>query len=219
MIGGVTIIELTKRQEIIIEIVKSEGPITGEQIAEKLNLTRATLRPDLAILTMSGFLDARPRVGYFYTGKTANQLLGEHIKSLSVGEYKSIPVVIQENTSVYDAICTMFLEDIGSIFVVKKEGFLAGVVSRKDLLKAAMGKTELNSVPVSIIMSRMPNLILCRSEDSLFEAAMQMVTHQIDSLPVVRSHQTSEQEWEVIGRITKTTIVKAFVELGQAMKV
>jgi CBS domain-containing protein len=168
---------------------------------------------------MSGFLDARPRVGYFYTGKTANQLLGEHIKSLSVGEYKSIPVVIQENTSVYDAICTMFLEDIGSIFVVKKEGFLAGVVSRKDLLKAAMGKTELNSVPVGIIMSRMPNLILCRSEDSLFEAAMQMVTHQIDSLPVVRSHQTSEQEWEVIGRITKTTIVKAFVELGQAMKV
>ncbi|MGV1143152.1 hypothetical protein ACV56Z_01415 [Staphylococcus aureus] len=29
-------------------------------MADTLNLTRATLRPDLAILTMSGFLEARP---------------------------------------------------------------------------------------------------------------------------------------------------------------
>lgn len=62
-------IELNKRQEDILQIVKENGPITGEHIAERLNLTRATLRPDLAILTMAGFLDARPRVGYFYSGK------------------------------------------------------------------------------------------------------------------------------------------------------
>ena len=61
-------IELTKRQEQILEIVKENGPITGEQIAEKLNLTRATLRPDLAILTMAGFLDARPGLATFIQG-------------------------------------------------------------------------------------------------------------------------------------------------------
>ena len=55
-----------------MQIVKENGPITGEHIAEQLNLTRATLRPDLSILTMAGFLDARPRVGYFYTGKSGN---------------------------------------------------------------------------------------------------------------------------------------------------
>ena len=59
-------IELNKRQEDILQIVKENGPITGEHIAERLNLTRATLRPDLAIQTMAGFLDARPRVGFFY---------------------------------------------------------------------------------------------------------------------------------------------------------
>ncbi|RYD04099.1 hypothetical protein N752_16080 [Desulforamulus aquiferis] len=53
--------ELSKRQETILEIVKKNGPITGEQIAEQLNLTRATLRPDLSILTMAGLLEARPR--------------------------------------------------------------------------------------------------------------------------------------------------------------
>ena len=35
--------ELNKRQDEILEIVKGNGPITGEQIAERLNLTRATL--------------------------------------------------------------------------------------------------------------------------------------------------------------------------------
>lgn len=61
----VIIIELNKRQEHIIQIVKDHGPITGESIAAQLGLTRATLRPDLAILTMAGYLEARPRVGYF----------------------------------------------------------------------------------------------------------------------------------------------------------
>ena len=59
-------IELSRRQQKIIQIVKDNGPITGEHIADQLDLTRATLRPDLAILTMAGFLEARPRVGYLY---------------------------------------------------------------------------------------------------------------------------------------------------------
>ncbi len=74
-------IELSKRQQKILEIVKENGPITGEHIADQLDLTRATLRPDLSILTMAGFLDARPRVGYFYTGKSGIQLLTDNLKN------------------------------------------------------------------------------------------------------------------------------------------
>ncbi|KYQ86852.1 MULTISPECIES: helix-turn-helix transcriptional regulator [Thermoactinomyces] len=207
--------ELTKRQEKILEIVKEEGPITGEHIADKLHLTRATLRPDLAILTMAGFLEARPRVGYFYSGKTANQLMGEHIRHLLVKDYKSRPVVVQEHTSVYDGICTMFLEDVGSLYVIKKEGNLVGVVSRKDLLQAAMGKQELQSMPIGVVMTRMPNIITCKPEDTLYYAAKQMMRHEVDSLPVVRPVDGDEQQLEVIGRISKTTLVKVFVELGQ----
>ncbi|MGD6682263.1 transcriptional regulator CcpN, partial [Xanthomonas citri pv. citri] len=138
-------IELNKRQEHILQIVKENGPITGEHIAEKLNLTRATLRPDLAILTMSGFLEARPRVGYFYTGKTGTQLLADKLKKLQVKDFQSIPVVIHENVSVYDAICTMFLEDVGTLFVVDRDAVLVGVLSRKDLLRASIGQQELTS--------------------------------------------------------------------------
>jgi DeoR family transcriptional regulator, catabolite repression regulator len=207
-------IELTKRQEMILQIVKDEGPITGEQIAEKLHLTRATLRPDLAILTMSGFLDARPRVGYFYAGKSGNQLLGEHVRKLSVKDYKSVPVVVKEETSVYDAICTMFLEDVGTLFVVKEGGILIGVVSRKDLLKSSMGNQDLQTIPVGVIMTRMPNIVRCNLEDSLLEAAAKLIRYQVDALPVVKEAENGDG-LEVVGRITKTTITKAFVELGE----
>src|SRR5690606_10308581 len=107
----VSTIELNKRQEQIVQIVKDNCPMTGEAIADRLKLTSATRRPDLAILTMAGYLEARPRVGYFYTGKTGQQLLADKIKKIKVRDYQSIPVVINESISVYDAIVTMFLEE------------------------------------------------------------------------------------------------------------
>ncbi|WP_053367173.1 helix-turn-helix transcriptional regulator [Bacillus sp. FJAT-27245] len=206
-------LELNKRQDQILQIVKENGPITGENIAERLNLTRATLRPDLAILTMAGFLDARPRVGYFYTGKSGDQLLSEKLQKILVSDYQSIPVVVNENVSVYDAIVTMFLEDVGTLFVVDEKSILAGVLSRKDLLRASLGKQELTALPVNIIMTRMPNITVCRKEDLLTDVAKQLIDRQIDAIPVIRE---TEAGFEVIGRITKTSITRAFVSLGNA---
>lgn len=204
-------IELNKRQEQILQIVKDEGPITGEHIADQLSLTRATLRPDLAILTMAGYLEARPRVGYFYTGKTGAQLLTDKIKKIQVQEYQSIPVVVNENVSVYDAICTMFLEDVGTLFVVDEKSQLVGVLSRKDLLRASIGKQELTSIPVHIIMTRMPNITYCYREDLLIDIAKILIGKQIDAMPVIKE---GDGNFEVVGRITKTNITKLLVALA-----
>ncbi len=207
----VNIIELNKRQEIILQIVKDQGPITGEAIADQLNLTRATLRPDLAILTMAGYLDARPRVGYFYSGKSGTQLLTDNLKNIHVRDYQSIPVVINDSISVYDAICMMFLEDVGTLFVVDQQSFLVGVLSRKDLLRASIGKQELSSIPVNIIMTRMPNIAMCEKDDLMIDVAKKLIEKQIDALPVVKK---VDKGYEVTGRITKTNITKAFVALA-----
>lgn len=209
---AVLTIQLSKRQEFIVDIVKAEGPITGEHIADKLSLTRATLRPDLAILTMSGYLDARPRVGYFYTGKTGTQLLNEKIKQITVKEYQSIPVVVNDASSVYDAIVTMFLEDVGTLFVVDGASSLTGVLSRKDLLRASIGKQELEAMPVSIIMTRMPNITVCRKDDLIIEVASKLIEKQIDALPVIKDQQDGKME--VTGRVTKTNITKLLVDLA-----
>jgi CBS domain-containing protein len=210
-------IELTARQEEIIEIVKENEPITSEQIADKLNLSRAALRPDLAILTMAGILEARPRVGYFYSGKSVMNFISEYIKKIKVKDVKRVPVVVQENTSVYDAIVTLFLEDTGTLFVMDEEGYLAGVVSRKDLLKIAIGNMDIHKVPVGIIMTRMPNIITVGPEDTVYQAAKKIVEHEVDALPViipVKKEGDTTSKYKIVGKITKTNITKIFVELG-----
>ncbi|MFA5575738.1 MAG: helix-turn-helix transcriptional regulator [Tissierellaceae bacterium] len=208
------IIRLSERQEKIIDIVRRNEPITSEAIAGELNLTRATLRPDLAILTMSGILDARPKVGYFYTGKTNLSFISDKIKEIKVEDVKSLPVVADESTSIYDAIVLMFLEDVGSVYVTNK-GFLSGVVSRKDFLKSTLGGVDLTKMPIGMIMTRMPNIVHIGIDDSLLNAAIRLIDHEIDSLPVVEEVGEEEKNYKVIGRITKTTITRLFVELGR----
>ena len=210
-------IKLTKRQEEILQIVKEEGPIPGKLIAERLSLKRATLRPDLAILTMAGNLEARTRVGYTYK-EPEDLFYSTWFEEHFVNEYKAIPVVVKSSTSVYDAIVQIFLKDVGAIFVVGDSGFLAGVISRKDLLRASMGNQDLREIPVSVIMTRMPKIITIQPEETLLAAAKKMIEHHIDSLPVVQVVNEEEHTYKVVGRITKTTIARAFIELGQMKK-
>lgn len=213
---GELIIQFTIRQSKILEIIQSTGPITGNQIAEKLQLSRAALRSDLAILTMSGHVGAKPRVGYYFTGqniKSVNTLIFE---TFLVGDFYSRSIVVTENSSVYDAIVTLFIEDVGTIFVVSENNVLEGAISRKDLLKAAMGGKDSNELPVSIIMTRMPNIILTTPEESVLVAAQKLLSHQVDALPVVKILKLGNQTtYEVIGRFTKTNVTHLFVQLAE----
>lgn len=206
-------IRLTKRQEEILQIVKDKGPIPGKDIAQKLSLTRATLRPDLAILTMVGNLEARPRVGYYYKGPELDEIK-DWFSSHFVSEYKAHPIVIKKSVSVYDAIVQIFLKDVGTLYAVNQYGHLAGVISRKDLLRASIGNRNLQELPVSVIMTRMPNVMTINPEATLLDAAIKMIDYHIDSLPVVQEIDAETHTYKVIGRITKTTIVKAFIEMG-----
>ena len=209
--------ELTKRQESILEIVKEKGPITGEQIAEQLSINKATLRSDMAVLTLFGLLGARPRVGYFYLGHTLNRIMAEKLHQIKVGEIKSIPVVITDQAYVYDAVVKMFIEDVGTLIVVKEKGLLEGVISRKDLLKTTLSSPDIQKLPVSVIMTRMPNIIMAEPEESVWLAAKKLIVHEIDALPVVRpvASANGKKGFEVIGRITKTSITRLLVELGE----
>ncbi|KXG75886.1 helix-turn-helix transcriptional regulator [Thermotalea metallivorans] len=209
------LIELSERQQRIIEIVKENEPITSEQIAQLLKVTRATLRPDLAILTMSGILDARPKVGYLYSGNNAVSIISEHIKRTKVSDIKSMPVVVDEQTTLYEALVALFLEDVGSIYVLS-HGFLAGVVSRKDFLKSIMGGTDIHKVPVGLIMTRMPNIIMTYPHETALEAAIKIIEHEVDSLPVVEKQEGKGKEYyKVVGKVSKTNITRLFVELGR----
>jgi DeoR family transcriptional regulator, catabolite repression regulator len=184
-------IKLSKRQEEIIELVKNLAPITSEKLAVRLNVTRAALRPDLAILTMTGMLEAKPKVGYLFAKNGGNSIMYDLIKDITVADIKDKPNVVSEETSVYDAILQLFLNDAGTIFVINN-GFITGAVSRKDFLKTALGNTDIHKVPVGIIMTRMPNIIFVTDSDMAFDAAKKIIDHEVDSLPVVEKVVTDD---------------------------
>lgn len=208
-------IKLSNRQEEIIELVKKLQPITSEHLAQKLNVTRAALRPDLAILTMTGILEARPKVGYMFSKGGGNSAIFDYIKETTVAEIKSKPAVINEDTIVYDAIVQLFLNDTGTIFIVNNS-YLVGAVSRKDFLKIALGNTDIHKVPVGIIMTRMPNIITVYDKDSAYDAARKIIEHEVDSLPVVEKviSEVGKEMYKITGKVSKTNITKLFVKLG-----
>ena len=207
--------KLTPRQEEIVRLVKEGQPITSEALAGKLGVTRAALRPDLAILTMIGVLDARPKVGYFYSGIDKVNLLGDKIKNKTVADIMSMPIMVRQDTNVYDTIVNIFLSDVGSIFIIDSDEELCGIVSRKDLLKVTIGGGDINKIPVGMIMTRTPNVVTVTPNDTVVLAAKRIIEHEVDSIPVVEEMKRDNKLiHKVVGRISKTNITKLFLEIA-----
>ncbi|MBZ3641858.1 helix-turn-helix transcriptional regulator [Enterococcus casseliflavus] len=202
--------ELSQRQMKIIEIVKEHQPISGETIAKQLGLSRATLRNDLSILTMTGLLDARPKVGYFYTGQTVEPLLFEKLYHTKVAEIMIPPLLISQTVSVYEAVTTLFMYDIGSLYVKNDQDELIGVLSRKDLLRFAISNAAPEKTPVAMIMTRMPNIVTITPEETILTAGTLLGRHEVDTLPVVDPQEPKK----VIGKITKTRLMNYFIQAG-----
>lgn len=212
MKGGLGV-KLSKRQEDIAHIVRHKGPITGSEIAESLELSRSALRSDLAVLTMLGVLDARPNVGYYYIGLSQETQTAETLKSYIVHDVLSQAVVVSPNTNLYDTIVTIFTEDVGTI-IVCEDSYLVGVVSRKDLLRASIGQNDAHTMPISMIMTPVSKVIVVEPSDSLVEAAQKMIDYEVDCLPVVVREDVddSKKRLKVVGRVSKTTVTKTFLE-------
>ena len=211
MKGGYRV-KLSKRQEQIAQIVREEGPVTGSAIAENLEVTRSALRSDLSVLTMLGVLDARPNVGYYYVGLSKETQTAERLKSFLVSDVLSQAVVVSGETSLYDTIVTIFTEDVGTILVCD-DSYLVGVVSRKDLLRASMGQTDSHAMPISMIMTPVSKVITVEPTDTLVEAAQKMIDYEVDCLPVVvREDVGNKKRLKVVGRVSKTTVAKVFLE-------
>lgn len=202
--------ELSQRQMKIIEIVKEHQPISGETIAKQLGLSRATLRNDLSILTMTGLLDARPKVGYFYTGQTVEPLLFEKLYHTKVAEIMIPPLLISQTVSIYEAVTTLFMYDVGSLYVKNDQDELIGVLSRKDLLRFAISNAAPEKTPVAMIMTRMPNIVTITPEETILTAGTLLGRHEVDTLPVVDPQEPKK----VIGKITKTRLMNYFIQAG-----
>lgn len=200
--------QLTERQKEIIEIIKKHGPITGDEIAKMIYITRSALRTDFSILRKMSIIKSKQKVGYTY-----NEAFVESNNKTLVKHIMSMPITIDESYSVYKTVLLMFEKDIGTIFITK-DGNLAGIVSRKDLLRIAIGKRDIEQIPINLIMTRMPNIVFATEDETIESCVKKIIEHQIDSVPVVRiSEKNGRESYKVVGRFTKTNVSKLLLDI------
>lgn len=86
----------------------------------------------------------------------------------------------------------------------------------EKILKIAMGGTDIHRVPVGIIMTRMPNIVTVNENDSAVDVAKKIMTHEIDSIPVVErvSSTDDKEQLKIIGKVSKTNITRLFLKLS-----
>lgn len=199
--------KLTKRQKEIIEIVKKDQPVSGEKISELLDVSRATLRSDLSFLTLVGILKASPKVGYTYAGSDLETLFFFDTFQKKVEDVMTSPVLVTHDSFIQDAIITLFMYDSDVLYVIDEKKQLLGILSRKDLLRAALN-ANIDVTPVAVCMTRMPHIKTCHKDLNILEAAALLQDFAIDSLPVVEE----QNEGHIIGTITKSALLDFIIQ-------
>lgn len=208
-------IQLSTRQLELLDLVKRHAPITGEQLAEYLSVSRPTLRSDLSLLVMLGLLDAKPKVGYFLgnTYRTSSEPL-QQFNSMKVREVQGVPVNVPDSLSVHDAVITLFTENADTLLVVNEQKRFVGIVTPKDLLKITLGNAGAISIPVSMVMTRYPNIVTLMPDDSVMDAIRKMSLHQIDCLPVIVPREEQAADPEVTGWVSKSNIIRLMADIA-----
>ncbi|MCW1059820.1 MULTISPECIES: CBS domain-containing protein [Streptococcus] len=199
--------KLTKRQKEIVEIVKKDQPVSGEKISELLDVSRATLRSDLSFLTLVGILKASPKVGYTYAGSDLETLFFFDTFQKKVEDVMTSPVLVTHDSFIQDAIITLFMYDADVLYVIDEKKQLLGILSRKDLLRAALND-NIDVTPVAVCMTRMPHIKTCHKDLNILEAAALLQDFAIDSLPVVEE----QNEGHIIGTITKSALLDFIIQ-------
>ena len=199
--------KLTKRQKEIVEIVKKDQPVSGEKISELLDVSRATLRSDLSFLTLVGILKASPKVGYTYAGSDLETLFFFDTFQKKVEDVMTSPVLVTHDSFIQDAIITLFMYDADVLYVIDEKKQLLGILSRKDLLRAALND-NIDVTPVAVCMTRMPHIKPCHKDLNILEAAALLQDFAIDSLPVVEE----QNEGHIIGTITKSALLDFIIQ-------
>ena len=201
--------KLTERHKAIIEIVKNLEPITSDEIAEKLSLGKSTLRNDLAVLGMLEILEAKPNVGYYYNYNFSPGEQREEIKNKLVKDVMGIAITAKSTANFSDVLSRLFIYDVGTIFIVDENNHLAGVTSRKDMLKLSRNADGQN-LPIVLAMTRVANVIYIYEDELVSDALRKLILHEIDCLPVVRDEDGGKV---IVGKISKTTLIKLLLEI------
>jgi CBS domain-containing protein len=108
-------------------------------------------------------------------------------RALTVGDLMTTRVVAASpDDAVATAAAAMIRQKVGSALIMQGR-LLAGILTERDVLRAAASESDLRSSPVSAWMTKDPEQA---SPDTLAEDAVQlMLLHGFRHLPVLEDHE------------------------------
>lgn len=68
-------------------------------------------------------------------------------------------------------------------------------------------------MPVGVIMTRIPHIYTVAEDETVWDVVHRICEQEIDSLPVVRMQ--GPKGCKVVGRVTKTSLARLLLELGE----
>ena len=108
-------------------------------------------------------------------------------RALTVGELAhSRPVSTSPDSPVAEAAAAMVREKVGSALVMQGP-FLAGILTERDVLKAAASGSDLTALPVSAWMTKDPQS--ADPDTPVEEAAQIMLLNGFRHLPIMQGRQ------------------------------
>jgi acetoin utilization protein AcuB len=122
------------------------------------------------------------------------------------------PIFVHPDLSVNDARALMDKEKVGRLPVLDKNGSLAGIVTRKDMIKAGPSPaTTLDIYEISYLLAKLKvekimqrHVITVDEDEVVEEAARVMVDRNIGCLPVMRGSL-------LVGIVTVEDIFRVFI--------
>ena len=108
-------------------------------------------------------------------------------------------ITIQPKQSLKDAARLLAEHNIGALVVVNEAGQLVGIISERDIIRAAARLDEALSRPISEIMTK--EVIVGLPNDDLIAVANAMTERRFRHLPIV-------ERGEMVGIISMGDIVK-----------
>jgi CBS domain-containing protein len=108
-------------------------------------------------------------------------------RALTVRDLMTTRVVLtRPEEPVADAAAAMVRQKVGSALIMQGR-FLAGILTERDVLRAAASGTDLTISPVSVWMTKDPEQ--ASPDDSVDNAAQLMLLHGFRHLPVVEGRE------------------------------
>ena len=112
------------------------------------------------------------------------QLGGKPVESIRVDEFMSKSLIsITEKDTIYDCARLMLSHRISSIIVLKKDGGLAGIITKTDLASIFLTQA---STPLQVSKVMTKNVITVKPADSLLYVESVLVNNKISRVIVER---------------------------------